>query len=69
MHMVSDGLVSLSLEYALTQLNHVMDVTRQRLLLAFFSMADYSIKQVLEHDYNRPDFPISVLTKCFMVVM
>ena len=64
MHMVSDGLVSLSLEYALTQLNHVMDVTRQRLLLAFFSMADYSIKQVLEHDYNRPDFPISVLTKC-----
>jgi dynein heavy chain 1 len=61
MHLVSDGLVSVSLDFALTRLDHIMDVTSLRLLATFFSMMDFSIKQVLEYDNNHSDFSLSVI--------
>jgi dynein heavy chain 1 len=61
MHLVSDGLVSVSLDFALTRLDHIMDVTPLRLLATFFSMMDFSIKQVLDYDSNHSDFSLSVI--------
>lgn len=60
MHMAPGGLVPLSLDFALENLDHVMEPTKQRLLLAFFSMLNYSTKQLLQYDADHPDFPPSV---------
>ena len=36
-----------------------MEVTRQRLLLAFFSMMNYSVRQLLNYALLHQDFPLS----------
>lgn len=66
MHMAVGGLVPLSLDVALNQLEHVMEPSKQRLLLAFFSMLNYSIKQLIQHDIDNPDFPTPVDFYCFL---
>ncbi|KAL3112905.1 hypothetical protein niasHT_015611 [Heterodera trifolii] len=59
MHMDANGLVPLCLEFAVEQLEHIMEPTRQRLLLTFFSMLNFSVKQLLQYDSDHPDFPPS----------
>uniref|UniRef100_A0AC35TT30 DHC_N1 domain-containing protein n=1 Tax=Rhabditophanes sp. KR3021 TaxID=114890 RepID=A0AC35TT30_9BILA len=58
-HMCGDGLVALALKFALTEIEHIMEATTQRLVSAFFAMMSHSIKQVLTYDSNNTDFPIS----------
>lgn len=60
MHMAADGLVPTALEYAMKNVDHIMEPTKQRLLLAFFSMMNFSVKQLLEYDSNHRDFPLTV---------
>lgn len=60
-HMVPDGLVSTTLDYAMKNVEHIMEPTKQRLLLAFFSMMNFSVKQLLEYDSKHQDFPLSVI--------
>jgi dynein heavy chain 1, cytosolic len=59
-HMQAGNLVPLSLSFALEQLDHIMEPSKQRLLMAFFSMMNFSIKQLLQHDADHPDFPPTV---------
>lgn len=65
MALFSDGLVPLALNYALTNLEHVMVPTQQRLLSSFFAMMNYSIRNVITHDSNQGDFPLSVRSVAF----
>ncbi|KAL3093663.1 hypothetical protein niasHT_026701 [Heterodera trifolii] len=58
-HMDANGLVPLCLEFAVEQLEHIMEPTRQRLLLTFFSMLNFSVKQLLQYDSDHPGFPPS----------
>ncbi|VDM72866.1 unnamed protein product [Strongylus vulgaris] len=57
-HFSPDGLVPLALNYALTNLDHVMVPTQQRLLSSFFAMMNYSVRSVITHDANQGDFPL-----------
>uniref|UniRef100_A0A183BLW5 Dynein heavy chain, cytoplasmic n=2 Tax=Globodera pallida TaxID=36090 RepID=A0A183BLW5_GLOPA len=59
MHMDVNGLVPICLEFAVEELEHIMEPSRQRLLLTFFSMLNYSVKQLLQYDLDHPDFPPS----------
>lgn len=54
-----DGLVPRSLTFAVDNVEHIMEVTKQRLLLAFFSMMNYSIRQLINYSYLHQDFPLS----------
>uniref|UniRef100_A0A0N5C1W4 Ala_racemase_N domain-containing protein n=1 Tax=Strongyloides papillosus TaxID=174720 RepID=A0A0N5C1W4_STREA len=58
-HMKSDGLVALTLDYALENIDHIMEATSQRLILSFFSMMSFSVKQLLEYESNHQDFPLT----------
>ncbi|KAI6221986.1 Dynein heavy chain, cytoplasmic [Aphelenchoides besseyi] len=58
-HFSVEGLVPRSLEYAMTNVDHIMEVSRQRLLLAFFSMMNYSVRQLLNYALLHQDFPLS----------
>lgn len=55
-----DGLVPTSLKFALSKLEHVMEANKQRLLFAFFSMMNYSVRKLINYDINHRDFPITV---------
>ncbi|KAL3113945.1 hypothetical protein niasHT_017895 [Heterodera trifolii] len=59
MHMDANGLVPRCLEFAVEQLEHIMEPTRQRLLQTFFSMLSFSVKQLVQYDSDHPDFPPS----------
>ncbi|KAL3076768.1 hypothetical protein niasHS_011505 [Heterodera schachtii] len=59
MHMDANGLVPLCLEFAVEQLEHIMEPTRQRLLQTFFSMLSFSVKQLVQYDSDHPDSPPS----------
>jgi hypothetical protein len=61
--MQADGLISLSLNYANEELDHIMEPSKQRHLMSFFSMLNYSIKQLISYELDRPDFPLTV---CFI---
>ncbi|KJH46392.1 ATPase family protein [Dictyocaulus viviparus] len=54
-----DSLVPLALNFALTNLDHVMVPTQQRLLSSFFAMMNYSVRNIISHDSNQGDFPLS----------
>lgn len=54
-----DGLVPQSLNFALEDVEHIMEVTKQRLLLAFFSMMNYSVRQLINYHYLHEDFPLT----------
>ncbi|KAK6731031.1 hypothetical protein RB195_007476 [Necator americanus] len=58
-HFSPDGLVPLALNYALSNLDHVMVPTQQRLLSSFFAMMNYSVRSIVNHDNNQGDFPLS----------
>lgn len=58
-HFSSDGMVPRSLEFSLTNVDHIMEVSRQRLLLAFFSMMNYSVRQLLNYSFMHQDFPLT----------
>lgn len=72
-HLGSDGLVLNTLDYALENVEHIMDVTKQRLLLAFFAMMNYSVRQLLNYDFNHRDFPLTseqietYISRCMLV--
>lgn len=59
-HLAADGLVPASLRYALKKVDHIMDATKQRLLSSFFSMTNYSVRQLVDYDFTHRDFPIGV---------
>ncbi|KAL3076780.1 hypothetical protein niasHS_011517 [Heterodera schachtii] len=59
MHMDANGLVPRCLEFAVEQLEHIMEPTRQRLLQTFFSMLSFSVKQLVQYDSDHPDSPPS----------
>ena len=59
-HMAADGLIPLALNYAMEQLDHIMEPSKQRLLMAFFSMLNFSIKKMINYDAEHSDFPLSV---------
>lgn len=61
-HMTVDGLVPMTLDFAMKNVEHIMEPTKQRLLLAFFSMMNFSVKQLLEYESNHMDFPLSVIS-------
>jgi dynein heavy chain 1 len=63
MNMQADGLISLSLNYSNEELDHIMEPSKQRHLMSFFSMLNYSIKQLISYELDRPDFPLTV---CFI---
>ncbi|CEF66963.1 Dynein heavy chain, cytoplasmic [Strongyloides ratti] len=58
-HLRGDGIVGSTLDYALENIDHIMEATSQRLVLSFFSMMNFSIKQLLEYDTNHQDFPLT----------
>ncbi|KAK5965130.1 hypothetical protein GCK32_004027, partial [Trichostrongylus colubriformis] len=58
-HFSPDGLVPLALNYALANLDHIMVPTQQRLLSSFFSMMNYSVRCIINHDATQGDFPLS----------
>lgn len=58
-HFGSDALVPNSLEWSLVNVEHIMEPTAQRLILAFFSMMNYSVRQLLNHSFMHQDFPLS----------
>lgn len=60
-YLASDGIVLTALNYAMTNLEHIMEPSKQRLLFVFFSMMNYSVKQLLEYDSNHLDFPLVVI--------
>ena len=53
-----DGLVSRCLDYAATNIEHVMDFTRFRALNALFSMLNQAVRNVLNYNHTHPDFPM-----------
>uniref|UniRef100_A0A8R1U2J5 Dynein heavy chain, cytoplasmic n=1 Tax=Onchocerca volvulus TaxID=6282 RepID=A0A8R1U2J5_ONCVO len=57
-HMSADALVPLTLKYALTELDHVMVPNQQRLISSFFSMMNYTVRQLINYDNAHPDFPM-----------
>lgn len=59
-HMSIDALVPLTLKYALTELDHVMEPTQQRMLSSFFSMMNYAVRELINFDNSHPDFPLPV---------
>ncbi|KAL3113939.1 hypothetical protein niasHT_017889 [Heterodera trifolii] len=59
MHMDANGLVPRCLEFAVEELEHIMEPTEQRLLQTFLSMLSFSVKQLLQYDSDHPDFPPS----------
>ena len=67
-HMKGGGLVPLALNFAIEQLEHIMDPSKQRLLMAFFSMMNFSIKQLLQYDAEHPDFPPNVTNSIFKMI-
>ncbi|CAJ0587193.1 unnamed protein product, partial [Mesorhabditis spiculigera] len=58
-HFSADGLVPLSLRYALTNCEHIMVATSQRLLSSFFAMMNYSIRVMVQANAMREDIPFS----------
>ncbi|CAK5084784.1 unnamed protein product [Meloidogyne enterolobii] len=56
-HMKGGGLIPLALNFTIEQLDHIMYPSKQRLLMSFFSMMNFSIKQLLQYDADHPDFP------------
>lgn len=59
-HMKGGGLIPLALNFTIEQLDHIMYPSKQRLLMSFFSMMNFSIKQLLQYDADHPDFPPTV---------
>ncbi|KAK0424238.1 hypothetical protein QR680_008567 [Steinernema hermaphroditum] len=58
-HMNSTGLVTLALTYAIENLDHIMEPTAQRLLSSFFSMLNFSVRQLVNYDSTHLDHPIA----------
>lgn len=65
-HMSADALVPATLNYAMSELDHIMEPTQQRLLSSFFSMMKYAVRQLIIYDNNHSDFPIAV---CFIFLI
>lgn len=59
-NMAADGLIPASLTFAMEQLDHIMEPSKQRLLMAFFSMLNYSVKQLIQYDIDHTDFALNV---------
>lgn len=59
-HMTADGLIPAALEFALKNVEHVMEPSKQRFISTFFSMTNFSVKQILEYSASHSDFPLSV---------
>ena len=47
-----DGMVNRALEYAASQLEHIMDFTRFRALSSLFSMLNQSVRNVLNYNHS-----------------
>ncbi|KAI1728166.1 dynein heavy chain and region d6 of dynein motor domain-containing protein [Ditylenchus destructor] len=58
-HMTADGLIPAALEFALKNVEHVMEPSKQRFISTFFSMTNFSVKQILEYSASHSDFPLS----------
>lgn len=58
-HLELDGVISKSLEYAETSMEHIMDFTRMRALSTFFSLLNKTVRNVLEYNLAHPDFPMN----------
>lgn len=65
-HMSADALVPLTLKYALTELDHIMVPTQQRMISSFFSMMNYAVRQLISYDNAHPDFPMPVISNYFL---
>jgi len=57
-YLTPDGLVSRCLDYAATNIEHVMDFTRSRATNALFSMLNQEVRNVLNYNHTHPDFPM-----------
>ncbi|CAD5206375.1 unnamed protein product [Bursaphelenchus okinawaensis] len=57
-HFNANGLIPLSLNFSMENVEHIMEVTKQRLLLAFFSMMNYSVRQIINYCELHQDFPL-----------
>uniref|UniRef100_A0A7E4ZT92 Dynein heavy chain, cytoplasmic n=1 Tax=Panagrellus redivivus TaxID=6233 RepID=A0A7E4ZT92_PANRE len=58
-HLASDGFILSTLDYAIENVDHIMEASKQRLLLAFFAMMNYSVRQLLNYDFSHRDFPLT----------
>lgn len=59
-HFSPDGIVPGSLKYAVSELEHIMPPTPQRLLSSFFSMMSYSIRKIVSHDEGLIDDSVEI---------
>ena len=48
-----DGMVTRALDYAATQLEHIMDFTRLRALSSLFSMLNQCVRNVLNYNHSK----------------
>ncbi|VDN45400.1 unnamed protein product [Gongylonema pulchrum] len=60
-HMSADALVPMTLKYALTELDHIMEPTQQRMLSSFFSMMNYAVRVLISEVITHPDFAMAVI--------
>lgn len=67
LQLAPDGLVLTVLNYALTNIEHVMEANKQRLLFVFFSMMNYAVRKLINYDLLHQDFPLSVSEPIFKV--
>ncbi|XP_066987022.1 dynein heavy chain, cytoplasmic isoform X2 [Macrobrachium rosenbergii] len=57
-HLTPDGLVVKCLEYATTNLEHIMDFTRMRALSSLFALLNQAVRNVVQYNTTHPDFPM-----------
>ena len=57
-HLTPDGLVVKCLEYAVKNIEHIMDFTRMRALSSLFALVNQSIRNVVQYNNMHPDFPM-----------
>ncbi|RKP12812.1 hydrolytic ATP binding site of dynein motor region D1-domain-containing protein [Piptocephalis cylindrospora] len=52
------GLIMTALQYAETQLEHIMEWTRGRAFTTLFSLLNKMVRAVIEYNVGHPDFPL-----------
>ncbi|XP_050702243.1 dynein heavy chain, cytoplasmic-like isoform X2 [Eriocheir sinensis] len=57
-HLTPDGLVVKCLEYATTNLEHIMDFTRMRALSSLFALLNQAVRNIVQYNNVHPDFPM-----------
>ncbi|KAB7503496.1 Dynein heavy chain 11, axonemal [Armadillidium nasatum] len=57
-HLTPDGLVVKCLEYAVNNIEHIMDFTRMRALSSLFALLNQAIRNVVQYNNTHSDFPM-----------